>query len=80
MIFWRSTLPYFSEKDFAKKYALKEYQKKLEKASWYKTVKCPGQIHEAKVVFIIYCFRRIHSCYKYNNVMIYSHIFLCIIK
>ena len=35
--FLASTLPYFSEKDFAKKYALKEYRKKLEKASWYKT-------------------------------------------
>jgi hypothetical protein len=35
--FLASTLPYFSEKDFAKKYALKEYKKKLEKASWYKT-------------------------------------------
>jgi hypothetical protein len=35
--FLASTLPYFSEKDFAKKYAFKEYQKKLEKASWYKT-------------------------------------------
>ena len=35
--FLASTLPYFSEKDFAKKYALKEYQKKLVKASWYKT-------------------------------------------
>ena len=35
--FLASTLPYFSEKDFEKKYALKEYKKKLEKASWYKT-------------------------------------------
>ena len=35
--FLASTLPYFSEKDFAKKYALKEYKKKLKKASWYKT-------------------------------------------
>jgi hypothetical protein len=32
-----STLPYFSETDFAKKYALKVYKQKLEKASWYKT-------------------------------------------
>ena len=32
-----STLPYFSEKDFAKKYALKAYKKKLKKASWSKT-------------------------------------------
>ena len=31
------TLPYFSQKDFAEKYALKEYKKQLEKASWYKT-------------------------------------------
>lgn len=35
--FLASTLPYFSEKDFAKKYALKAYKKKLGKASWYKT-------------------------------------------
>ena len=35
--FLTSTLPYFSEKDFAKKYVLKEYKKKLEKSSWYKT-------------------------------------------
>ena len=32
-----STLPYFSEKDFAKNYVLKSYKKKLEKESWYKT-------------------------------------------
>jgi len=35
--FLASTLPYFSEKDFAKKYTLKAYNKKLGKASWYKT-------------------------------------------
>ena len=35
--FLASTLPYFSEKDFAKKYVLKAYKKKLEKGSWYKT-------------------------------------------
>ena len=35
--FLASTLPYFSEKDFAKKYALKAYKEKLKKASWYKT-------------------------------------------
>jgi hypothetical protein len=35
--FLTSTLPYFSKKDFAKKYALKAYKKKLKKASWYKT-------------------------------------------
>jgi hypothetical protein len=35
--FLASTLPYFSETDFFKKYALKAYKKKLEKASWYKT-------------------------------------------
>ena len=35
--FLARTLPYFSEKDFAKKYAIKAYNKKLGKASWYKT-------------------------------------------
>jgi hypothetical protein len=35
--FLASTLPYFSERDFAKKYSLQAYKKKLEKASWYKT-------------------------------------------
>ncbi|MBU3947394.1 MAG: hypothetical protein KJ826_04140 [Proteobacteria bacterium] len=35
--FLASTLPYFSEKDFAKKYALKAYKIKLEKSSWFKT-------------------------------------------
>ena len=35
--FLASTLPYFSQKDFAKKYALKAYKKKVEKESWYKT-------------------------------------------
>lgn len=35
--FLASTLTYFSEKNFAKKYALKAYKKKLEKASWYQT-------------------------------------------
>ena len=35
--FLASTLPYFAEKDFARKYALIAYKKKLEKASWYKT-------------------------------------------
>ena len=34
--FLTSTLPYFSKKDFAEKYALKAYKKELEKASWYK--------------------------------------------
>ncbi len=34
--FLASTLPYFSEKEFAKKYTLTAYKKKLEKASWYK--------------------------------------------
>jgi hypothetical protein len=34
--FLASTLPYFSEKNFAKKYALIAYKKKLKKASWYK--------------------------------------------
>ena len=37
MIFLASTLPYFSEKNFAKQYALKEYRKKCAKAAWYKT-------------------------------------------
>jgi len=35
--FLASTLPYFSGKDFAIKYVLKTYKKRLEKASWYKT-------------------------------------------
>jgi hypothetical protein len=35
--FLASTLPYFSEEDFAKKYALIEYKKKLKKASCYMT-------------------------------------------
>jgi hypothetical protein len=35
--FLKSTLTYFSEKDFAEKYAFKAYKKTLEKASWYKT-------------------------------------------
>jgi len=35
--FLASTLPYFSEKDFAEKYAFKAYKKALEQASWYKT-------------------------------------------
>ena len=35
--FLASTLPYFSQKDFAKKYALEAYKKKVEKESWYKT-------------------------------------------
>jgi len=35
--FLASTLIYFSKKDFAEKYVLKAYKKKLEKSSWYKT-------------------------------------------
>jgi hypothetical protein len=34
--FLASTLPYFSKKDFAEKYVLKAYKKKLEEGSWYK--------------------------------------------
>ena len=40
--FLASTLPYFSEKDFAKKYALKTYKIKLEKASLHKRIKTWG--------------------------------------
>jgi hypothetical protein len=35
--FLARTLPYFSEKDFAWKYAIKAYNKELGKASWYQT-------------------------------------------
>jgi len=35
--FLATTLPYLSKKDFAQKYALKAYKKKLGKALWYKT-------------------------------------------
>jgi hypothetical protein len=35
--FLASILPYFFEKDFALKYALKVHKEKLKKASWYKT-------------------------------------------
>ncbi|MGB5157519.1 hypothetical protein [Desulfobacterium sp. N47] len=34
--FLATTLQYFSGKDFAKKYALQVYGKRLEKTSWYK--------------------------------------------
>ena len=35
--FLACTQPYLSKKDFIKKYVLKAYKKKREKASWYKT-------------------------------------------